>query len=115
MNPLLIGALCLTGAGFIAFWCSFSRTWWPLIALAALLAVIAVQLHGAQVGDGIHHDLSAWIAMQATVIPALAGTGIGVVAGEVTGAGLGWKSWQGGLATALLTVAAGAVVLAGLV
>ncbi len=115
MNPLLIGAICGAGAGFIAFWCSFSRTFWPLMILSVLLAVIALQLRGALVGDGVHHDLSAWIAMQATVIPALGGVTVGLVAGQALGQGLVWKSWQGALATALLTVAAGAVVLAGLV
>ena len=35
---------------------------------------------------------------------------MGLVAGQALGQGLVWKSWQGALATALLTVAAGAVV-----
>lgn len=115
MNPLLIGALSLSGAGLIAFWCSFARLWWPLTALAALLAVIALQLRAAVIGDGIHHDLSAWMAMQATVIPALAGVMIGGLAGQGAGQGFPWRRWQGVVTGLLLVVAAGAVVMAGLI
>lgn len=114
MNPLLIGAICLLGAGFIAFWCSYARHWWPLMALSALLAVIALQLRGALLGDGVHHDLSAWVAMQATVMPALGGVFLGAIAGQRLGQGLSWRSWQGVVTALLLAVAVGAVVMAAL-
>lgn len=114
MNPLPIGVLCLLGAGFIAFWCAFSRQWWPLMAIAALLAVIVLQLRSALIADGQHHDLSAWTAMTATVIPALAGVLAGAAAGQRLGQGLTWRSWQG-VVTAALLVAAGWAVVAAMV
>jgi hypothetical protein len=77
--------------------------------------VIALQLRAAVIGDGIHHDLSAWVAMQATVIPALVGVVIGGLAGQGTGQGFPWRSWQGVATAGLLAVAAGAVVMAALI
>ncbi len=112
MNPFLIGVISLLCAGFIAGYCTFRRLWWPVIALVVLTAIIALQLYFAYQGDGHYHDLSAFTAMQATVIPALVGTVIGILTGERFGQGVNWRSWQGALTLIALTVALGAVVRA---
>lgn len=115
VNPWLIGAICLLGAGFIGFWCSYARTRWPLTILSILMAVIALQLLSAYRGDGTYHDLSAFRAMMATVAPGLLGAAVGIVAGSLLGQGLIWRSWWGLVTVVGFGVAVAAVVSAGLV
>lgn len=111
MNPWPIGAACLLGAGFIAYFCASRGPWWPLTVLSALLAVISLQLYVAFRGDGTYHDLSAWRAMTFTVMPGLAATIVGLLLGlaSVQGRVVLWRSWQGVLTLVALVIATGAV------
>lgn len=111
----LIAAASFFGAALIAGWCCHQRMRWPLMVLSSLMAVIALQLYFAFKGDGSFHDLAALRAMRFTVLPALVGTGVGVIAGERFGKGLGWRSWQGVMTGVLLLVGCGAVVGAWLI
>lgn len=112
VNPWVVALASLIGAGFIGFWCSHRRLWWPLLVLGLLLAVIAGQLYFAFRGTGGYHDLSALTAMNATVLPALLGMAVGVAAGERSGAGLIWRGWQGALMVAALAASCAAVIAA---
>lgn len=115
MNAWLIGTVCCLGAGFIAFWCSYRRLWWPLLGLTILTAIIALQLYSAFKGNGTYHDLAALRAMNFTVTPALAATIIGLVVGDRMGPGLNWRSWQGLVTGLAMLVAIGAIVAARLI
>ncbi|RNF33052.1 hypothetical protein [Paracoccus methylarcula] len=102
MNPLLISAACLIGAGAVALGCSALRLRWPLTALSLLLAVIALQLTDAARGRNGVHDLGAWLAMRHTVVPALLGIALGAVIGKSRGWHLRHHGWQGGATVAAL-------------
>lgn len=112
MNPWPIAAICLMGAGFIAFWSAYARIRWVPAVLALLMAVIALQLFAAYRGDGQYHDLSAFRAMMATVLPGLAGTVIGLSLGSWLGAGLLWRTAWGVVTALALLAVAGALLAA---
>ncbi|SIS66355.1 hypothetical protein [Paracoccus saliphilus] len=102
MNPLLISAACLIGAGAVALVCSALRLRWPLTALSLMLAVIALQLAQAARGQAGVHDLGAWLAMRSTVVPALLGIAAGIVIGKALGWRLQYHGWQAGVTAAAL-------------
>lgn len=108
MDPWIIAASCALGAALIAFGSAWLGMRWPLTALAVMLAVIAFQLSTAAHGDDGIHDLSAYRAMTFTVIPALAGVVVGLIAAETRSRRYAWKGWVGGLTLLALAVAVGA-------
>ncbi|WP_405404790.1 hypothetical protein [Paracoccus sp. Ld10] len=107
MNPWLVAALCLSGAGVIAWGSARLNLRWPLLVLSALLAAIAIQLFLAAQGQGGFHDLAAVVAQSFTVLPALLGAVMGLCVARVRGHHLAWRSLH-----LLLTLAA--MVTAGL-
>ncbi len=92
MNPWIIAGLCLSGAGVIAWGSARLQLRWPLPALAALLAAIAVQLFLAAQGQGGFHDLAAIVAQSFTVLPALLGMVTGLSLARIRGHRLAWRS-----------------------
>ncbi|TRW97237.1 hypothetical protein FNJ84_06850 [Paracoccus sp. M683] len=117
MNPWLVAALCLMGAGFIGYWSASRGPWWPATVLSLLLAVISLQLYFAFRGDGTYHDLAAWTAMTFTVMPGLVAAVAGIWLGGVRGPGRAaiWRGWQGQLTGLALAVALAAQIAAALI
>lgn len=111
MNPWVIAAACLAGAGLIAGGAAWLRLRWPLLALALLLAAIALQLFRAGQGQGGFHDLAAIVAQSFTVLPALIGMLLGLGVARLRGRSLAWRSGWGAL-TALAMAASAALIAA---
>ncbi|MFC0200221.1 hypothetical protein [Paracoccus rhizosphaerae] len=107
MNPWLIAALCLGGAGFIAWGAARLRLRWPLLVLAGLLAAISIQLFLAAQGRDGFHDLAALVAQAFTVLPALGGVALGLALAAFQGRSLSWRNPLGGITIAALALAAG--------
>lgn len=106
MNPWLIAAACLAGAGFLSWGTARLGLRWPLVILAGLLAAISGQLFLAARGQGGFHDLAAAIAQVFTVLPALAGIGLGLEVARLRGHRLAWRSLPGAVILAGLAAAA---------
>lgn len=108
MDPWIVAAACAFGAALISFGSSVLRVRWPLTALAVMLAVIALQLWSAARGTEGVYDLAAYRAMSFTVIPALAGLVIGLIAAETRARRFDWSGWVGAVTLVALAIAVGA-------
>ena len=82
MSPWLIAIACASGAALIAAASTWLRLRWPLAILSLLLAAIATQLFLAARGQNGFHDLAAMRAQMFTVLPALGGTVLALIASE---------------------------------
>ena len=107
MNPWLIAALCLGGAGLIAWGAARLRLRWPLLVLAGLLAAISLQLFLAARGRDGFHDLAALVAQAFTILPALGGVALGLALAAFQGRRLPWRDPVGCITIAALVLAAG--------
>ncbi|MDM7255843.1 MAG: hypothetical protein P3W90_004030 [Paracoccus sp. (in: a-proteobacteria)] len=85
MTPWIVAGGAFLGAVFLAWGDVRLALRWPLAVLSLLLAVISVQLFRAARGHDGFHDLGAFVAQFATVLPALAGVALVLVAAALTG------------------------------
>lgn len=85
------------------------------MVMSVLMAVISLQLLDAYLGDGRFHDLSAYRAMNATVVPGLVGTIAGLVLARLRGRVLIWRSWRVAVIVLALIVVLGALIAAQLI
>lgn len=108
MSPWIIAAVCMAGAGFIAWGSAGLGLRWPLLALSWLLAAIALQLFLAAQGQGGFHDLAAVVAQTFTVLPALLGVVAGLALARLGGYRPAWPHAMGLLTALGLLTAAGA-------
>jgi hypothetical protein len=110
VSPWLIAIACASGAALIAAASTWLRLRWPLAILSLLLAAIATQLFLAARGQNGFHDLAAMRAQMFTVLPALGGTVLALIASERFLCRYPWHSLPGVLT---LLGLAGAVAMSG--